>query len=1837
MSTNDSKPSVFIVTGMHRSGTSLTASLFQKVGVDIGKRLVGPADGNVKGHFENVDFVEFHKSVLRSHGIDELGCTFEKTIPVAASDVEIAKRAIDQNQQTHKHWGWKDPRTALFWDFWLNLLPDANFICVYRSPWEVVDSLYRRGTDVSLLQNPEMAVKMWLHYNQKVLELYERFPERCLLANVYPIGNTPELFIDRVNDKFNVNLGAIPADNFEESLLVNDIIKSHRPSLIEQYFPEALELYQILESQAGNLSSESKLASDQIIHFPASSVGPFEDWLKIRLLEKQQKNSNSEVKQWQEQFHQAQTKALGLETKLGETQVQLAGKETNFQEALAKLLGLETELGQTQALLAGQTSQFQEALTKVLKLETELGQTQVQLAGKEAHFQEALAKLLELETELGQTQVQLAGKESQFQIALAKVLKLETELGKTQVKFEEKEFRLEQKLAELLWLETAQSQTQQDLELSRQENERFQAEIAAIKSSDWWQLRERWWEFQRRIRDFFPSFVFSLDKPTTWQVCDSNLLIVGWVFHRKKEIQAVRARIEGKSFAAVYGIERSDIALAHSNIAGANKSGFTIELAAPAGRHEVLLEAQDERGKWYLLAAYPLLVSTIQASLDVPVIWEQLQGQILFAGWCCHHDRKIAKLSFLCGDTAVECAYGLRRKDVGEVFPDWVNSSESGFEALVDLPPGEWHVSLQAELETGEILYFQAPQILTVRRYHIWQRSADKFEEFSSFVEAIRQRARERKQRLGRIVPMPWEIVKVMRQFGKIYRQQKQFTAPGDLLPPAGFVVPKPIDRYDAWLEVNQWNVRSRDYLISRLKSCGEALPKISVVMPVYNPQIDFLESAIDSVINQVYQNWELCIADDYSTDFTVAETLKDWAEKDDRIRITFRTENGNISAATNSAAALATGDIILFLDNDDELTPDALGEVALYFATHPTTDFLYSDDDKIDTKGRRFAPQFKPEWSPELLLSYMYLGHLCAVKKEIFEQIGGLRLGFEGSQDYDFALRATEISRRVAHLPLVLYHWRTAPGSTAVSGAAKPSSFSAGQQAIQDALNRRQIKGSVAQHAWAIKENLGIFAQDFPDDGPSVTLIIPTKNQVQLLKACIDSLAITTYKNYQIAVIDNESDDPKTREYLNQLNCQVLRIKNPEGKFSFAAINNRAVEQIDSEYVLFLNNDTEVITPRWLSQMVGYAQIPAVGAVGARLLYPDGRIQHAGIIHGLHHGLAGHAFKLMNSDNRGYLSQAMVTRNYSAVTAACTITPRQLFLELGGFDEDNFAVAYNDADYGYRLLERGYRCVYCPDAELLHKEGTSRGFTDNPQEVAAFRRKYAGKNDSFYSPHLSLEDEYFHIQPRRVFMKEQARLAADFVADLRDVTDVTDGGLAADFVGDLTDVTDGGLAASNVRDLTDVTDVTDGGLAADFVGDLTDVTDVTDLTDQEELRFADSRVLSVANTNNSIHPVKVLMCSNSLDFTGAPLHQYEIAVKLAAEGVIMPIVLCTTDGPLRQAYEQQRIEVIVRDNPLEHIYQRASYDEAIRSFSKEIESLKVDAIYANTLENFFVVDAARQIGIPAVWNVHESEPWQTYFNRFGSEIAARALECFRFPYKVIFVADATRDRYLPLNSHHNFTVIHNGLDLSKLKNLDNSELARKSLGIAAEDVVFLLLGTVCERKGQKDLVQALSLLPEKWHNQIRCFIVGDRPSIYSNKLADMVGELPEELRQRVTVVPETGEPGKYYKAADIFVCTSRVESFPRVILEAMACDLPIITSPVFGIKEQVRPGINGLFYTPDRPDELVAALISLLEDKLLRQQLAGNAKYVLDSLNTFEEMTQAYADIFCEAYFSSH
>ncbi|MDY7054710.1 glycosyltransferase [Limnospira fusiformis] len=1747
-----------IITGMHRSGTSLTASLLQQYGVNIGQNLVGSNYGNIKGHFENVDFVEFHKEILRDNGIDELGCVAEDKISVTPTQRQQAQQLIAQNQDPLSPWGWKDPRTTLLLDFWAELIPEAKFIFVYRTPWEVVDSLYRRSTDEALITSPEMAVKMWIFYNRQILNFYQNNPQRCLIANVYKVGKYSMDFVKALNHKFDLWLRIDDkSHNFDDKLLTNNIIKSKKPGLIGAYFPEALTLYQELEEAAKNLGSGLNHFEREAVQQQPSPSWAFKDWSTIRKLEKECGILEADVKLWQDHFHDAVDRLVSKETELGRTQLKLNGLEIKQQDAIAKLVTTEEQLGKTQGELEATTLELrgmtahahnlevglQEATTKLVATEKELGRTQGELQNIpekyqdfDIKYQDVLSKLINTETELGITDFKLHN-------AHLKISSLETELGQTQFRLQTSQVQFKQAFAKLRELEEELGQTQMARNLA-------EGELAAIKSSKLWKIRTKYATAKRQARRALkPRFVSSIDNPTNWELLgclDTYMQIQGWCLHTGKlNLEEVRARINEQIFEGTYNIERLDVGNIYDYIPGSSHCGFRVQIPLIPGNHRVQLEVKDTRGKWHQFGEYPLRVSPLQAAFDVPNTNIAPVGETLFAGWCCHPQYQITKLFLRYGQETVECAYGLPRGDVGEIFSDWVGSSNSGWEVLINLPPGTWNISLEAQLENGETVAVDKKQPLTVKRISPINKVSGKTKQLIKLSAAIRQRAAERKQRLGRLIPMPWEIPTIIRRMSEMYDQTSQI--PGEVLLPTGFEVPATIDPYDAWLKANTWTEKAADILRNRLAAVpATALPKISVVMPVYNPPIEFLQQAIASVCSQIYSHWELCIADDCSSDPEVAKTLNQLAETEPRIRLHFRSENGNISAATNSAASLATGDFILFLDNDDELTPDALAEIALYLVQHPETDILYSDDDKIDTQGKRFAPQFKPDWSPELLLSYMYMGHALVVRHSLFQELGGFRIGYEGSQDYDFALRATEKARQIGHIPLVLYHWRTAPGSTAVSGAAKPASFQAGQNAITDAITRRQSAPTVHQPQWAVKLNLGIFSHTFPHTGPSVAIIIPTKNQLKLLQACINSLGKTTYQNYQIVVIDNQSDDPQTLAYLASLSestkCRVLKIPNPATGFSFAYINNRAAEQVEADYLLFLNNDTEILNPDWLSQMIGYGQFEGVGAVGARLIFPNDTIQHAGIIHGLHHGLAGHAFKLTHRDDFGYLAYSKVVKNYSAVTAACLLTPKALFLEMGGFNQTDFAVAYNDADYGYRLSEAGYRCVYCPDAELIHREGTSRGFGDNPKEVATFRRRYADKIDPFYSPHLSLANEWFQIQPRRYFGH---------------------------------------------------------------------------------------------NLTVKIQP-KVLMCSNALEYTGAPLHQLEIALKLAGDGDIEPVIFSVTDGPLRQVYEQQGIKVIVREHPLTGVYDRQGYHQAISALAEELSLDSYDLVYANTLENFFMVAAAENVGVPCVWNVHESEPWQTYFNRFGGEIAAQALECFRFPYRVIFVADATRNQYLPLNSHHNFITIHNGLDVDRLLTQAekwNRKSARETLDIDPGEIAILLLGTVCDRKGQQDLVKALPLLPPQWHSRIRCLIVGDRPSLYSSQLANLVNQLPESLRSRVSVVPETPETALYYRAADIFICTSRIESYPRVILEAMGFDLPIITTPVFGIPEQVRREINALFYTPNQPDELAKCLTELLENEPKRQQFAQNAKYVLDSLNRFEEMTAAYGEIFQEAY----
>jgi O-antigen biosynthesis protein len=549
--------------------------------------------------------------------------------------------------------------------------------------------------------------------------------------------------------------------------------------------------------------------------------------------------------------------------------------------------------------------------------------------------------------------------------------------------------------------------------------------------------------------------------------------------------------------------------------------------------------------------------------------------------------------------------------------------------------------------------------------------------------------------------------------------------------------------------------------------------PLVSIVMPVYNPAPEWLEQAIASVQSQIYTNWELCIADDASTDPSVRIVLDRWMQTDPRIKVIFRAQNGHISAASNCALALAQGEWVALLDHDDWLAEDALYWVVDAINQNPLCQLIYSDEDKIDETGVRSDPYFKCAWNQDLFYSQNMFSHLGVYKTSLVRAVGGFREGLEGSQDYDLALRCIEqlpsgqLAPQIQHIPRVLYHWRIHADSTAHNIEAKPYAMVAGERAINEHLARL----GVAARAKSVGYGYRVRYQ-LPAQLPLVSLIIPTRNGLKLLQQCVESiLAKTTYANYEIIVMDNGSDDRTTLFYLDELalkpNVRVVRDARP---FNYSQLNNAAVKLARGSVVGLINNDIEVISPDWLTEMVSHALRPEVGAVGARLWYSDDTLQHAGVVLGIH-GVAGHVHRFLPRGNVGYCGRAALIQSFSAVTGACLVVRKALYEEVGGLNEVELQVACNDIDFCLRLREAGYRNIYTPYAELYHHESASRGFDDTPEkqarsakEVAYMQQRWGDLllNDPAYSPNLTLDAEDFSLAwPPRVAPIGQAPAAS--------------------------------------------------------------------------------------------------------------------------------------------------------------------------------------------------------------------------------------------------------------------------------------------------------------------------------------------------------------------------------------------------------------------------------------------------------------------------------------------
>ncbi|MGI9601484.1 MAG: glycosyltransferase family 2 protein [Acidimicrobiales bacterium] len=559
---------------------------------------------------------------------------------------------------------------------------------------------------------------------------------------------------------------------------------------------------------------------------------------------------------------------------------------------------------------------------------------------------------------------------------------------------------------------------------------------------------------------------------------------------------------------------------------------------------------------------------------------------------------------------------------------------------------------------------------------------------------------------------------------------------------------------YREWIEYHDVRDGEDGTAIDAHIAAFTTTPTISVVVPVHDPPAELLERCLDSVRAQRYPHWQLCLADDASTDPAVAAVLDRYEASDGRIEVVRRSENGHIVAASNSALGLATGEFVALLDHDDELPDHALYLVAQAIDADPSVDLVYTDEDKIDEEGRRYDPHFKPDYNPELLLGQNYFSHLTTIRRSVAEEVGSFRPGTEGSQDYDLVLRVVAHTDRIVHVPHVGYHWRAIEGSTAKDSAAKRYVIDAALTALRDHVpDDWTVEPASAPTTYRARPPL-------PDPAPSVSILVPTRNGWPLIDTLMTSLELTTYPNYEVVILDNQSDDQRALAGFAELEASGrARVEPFDAPFNYSAINNHGVDCTDGELICLLNNDIEIVDGDWLGELVRQAVRPEIGAVGAKLLYPDRTIQHAGVILGLG-GVAGHGHRQFAHDAHGYFSRLAITHQVGAVTGACLVVRRSVWTEAGGLDESDLAVAFNDVDLCLKITAQGYRNVLCPHVVLVHHESVTRGAEDTPEKQARFGSeidvmlsRWGGAlfDDPAYNPNLALDADAFTLarEPR--------------------------------------------------------------------------------------------------------------------------------------------------------------------------------------------------------------------------------------------------------------------------------------------------------------------------------------------------------------------------------------------------------------------------------------------------------------------------------------------------------
>lgn len=906
---------------------------------------------------------------------------------------------------------------------------------------------------------------------------------------------------------------------------------------------------------------------------------------------------------------------------------------------------------------------------------------------------------------------------------------------------------------------------------------------------------------------------YFIDQPIDWNLHQEIADIRGWVLAKSgEELFDLRARLDGTVFYGIMGLDRPDIR-DHFDAGGPGlKSGFRVNVRPWYGARTLTLEVMLRDRTWVEFFRHDVTVSgeappqtkpkpfirsevldeslyylyrhfhcesgrelraeakrvlteisvnqtemrpenDLIGYLDLPDFWVNAHYEkFRVSGWAFSKDQTISRLHATIGCVDENrLVWGKEREDVLHYNPDYPQALKSAFYGLVDIRPECFSPTCLKIF----VDYPDAPrQLLRSKRLFVNKRDENSgpipFYSHWQFARVMSAFIRE-VIRGGYELESWADLWSALRRTraklaDKMIRGSKKANTP----PP-----PTPWERrepYDLWFHHNRLTPRLLKFLTATAKPVAAAGPKISLLVPTYNTPAKFLDELIACVKAQVYTNWELCIADDKSPHAHVAKQLAAAAASDPRIKFVVRSANGHISAATNSALELATGDYVAFLDHDDLLPADALLHVAEAIIARPTVDFLYTDEDKIDNSGRHYDPQFKGDWNPEMAITHNYTHHLRTIRRSIVEKVGGLRVGYEGAQDIDLILRCVEHieNANIIHVPFVCYHWRAHEESTAQRGDQKGYLFDAARRAISDAVHRRGLHAEVfipshlEEHALCLHQLK--WSSEILAANP-VTIIIPSRNQPKLLHACLDSLDRTVnWQHVQLIVVDDGSDEDEAVALLTSIESRpdrpwrVLRPgRGADNRFNYSRLVNAGTSAADTPLVLHLNNDIEALESGWLEDMVGWATVPGVGVVGARLIHRDETLNHAGIWVGPNGGLAHGIFVGLPKDDFGYLFLPHAARATTAVTGACLLTRKDLYEQLNGFDEQDFQVAYNDVDYCLRALQAGQRTVYTPQATLVHLGSATRGISYTEREHLAFVQKYPG----FRDPHFSESVEY--------------------------------------------------------------------------------------------------------------------------------------------------------------------------------------------------------------------------------------------------------------------------------------------------------------------------------------------------------------------------------------------------------------------------------------------------------------------------------------------------------------